>query len=162
MGHVELASKIDHTLLGPDISQDRVRALCKEATKYGFKSVCVNPNYVSLAKEELRESEVKVCTVIGFPHGANSREVKAFEAREAVDDGADELDMVLNLSALKAKDYRTVLEEIVAVREAVGDEMGVKASGGIRDYETAVRMLEAGADRIGTSSGVEIIEGAPE
>jgi deoxyribose-phosphate aldolase len=166
---------------------------------------------------------VKVATVIGFPHGATLPAVKAFEAKEAVDAGADELDMVINIAALKAKDYRAVLEEIVGVREAiakaprwiilkviletslldeeekvagailakaagadfvktstgfgpggakiedvkllkeaVGPGMGVKAAGGISDYETAMAMIEAGADRIGTSSGVAIIDGAPE
>lgn len=214
---------VDHTALGPDVPPERVRELCAEARRYKFYGVCVNPCYIGLAKEELRDTEVKVVTVIGFPHGATLPQVKAFEAKEAVDAGADELDMVLNIAALKSKDYQAVLEEIVGVREAiakaprriilkviletslleeeekvagailsqaagadfvktstgfagggatvedvrllkeaVGPKVGVKAAGGIRDYETAVALIEAGAARLGTSSGVALIEGAPE
>jgi deoxyribose-phosphate aldolase len=219
----ELAERIDHTALGPDVPPERVKALCAEAINYGFAAVCVNPCYVHLAKEELPETSVKVATVLGFPHGATLPQVKAYEAREAVEAGADELDMVVNVAALKAKDYRAVLEEIAGVRGAVaeaprriilkviletalladeqkiagailaqeagadfvktstgfgprgatiedvrllkatvGPRVRVKAAGGIRDYETAVAMIRAGADRIGTSAGVAILEGAPE
>lgn len=219
----ELAAKIDHTLLGPEVSREQVKQLCAEAVRYKFFAVCVNPCHVPLAKGELRDTKVRIVTVIGFPHGTTLPQVKAFEAREAVDAGADELDMVINIAALKAKDYRLVTEEIAAVREAVakaprkillkviletallndeqkvagailaqaagadfvktstgfgpggatvedvrllreavGSKMGVKAAGGIRDYETAIRLIEAGADRIGTSAGVAIIQGAPE
>jgi deoxyribose-phosphate aldolase len=215
---VKLASMIDHTLLGPDVSKEQVEELCQDAIRHKFAAVCVNPCYVSLAKEKLRDSSVKVCTVIGFPQGANIPQVKALEAKGAVDDGADELDMVINIAALKAGDYRTVLEEIRGVREAIAkvprkitlkviletplldegqkvagailvaaagadfiktctgfsgnatvedvklfkqtvkDKVKIKASGGIKDYETALKLVEAGADRIGTSWGVEVIE----
>ncbi len=219
----ELAKLIDHTALGPAVTPERVKELCAEAVRYDFFAVCVNPCHVALAKRELRDTAVKVATVIGFPHGATLPEVKAFEARAAVDAGADELDMVINVAALQQKDYRAVHEEIAAVREAVakaprrillkviletalldesgkvagaiiaqaagadfvktstgfgpggatvedvkllrstvGPGMGVKAAGGIRDYETAIAMVAAGANRIGTSSGVAIIQGAPE
>jgi len=223
MRRSELAERIDHTVLGPDVAPERVEELCAEAARYKLYAVCVNPCYIRLAKEELKETTVKVAAVIGFPQGATLPQVKAFEAKEAVDAGADELDMVVNIAALKAKDYRAMLEEIVGVREAVakaprriilkviletalldeeqkiagailakaagadfvktstgfgpggatvedvkllketvGSGVGVKAAGGIRDYETAVAMIEAGADRIGTSSGAAIIQGAPE
>lgn len=223
MRRSELAKLIDHTALGPDIAPERIKELCAEAIRYKFHAVCVNPCYVRLAKQELRDAEVKVDTVIGFPQGVTLPQVKAFEAEEAVDAGADELDMVINVAALKSQDYKVVLEEIVTVREAiaraprkiilkviletallseqqkvagailvkaggadfvksstgfgpggataedvqllkrtVGQQMGVKAAGGIRDYETALALIEAGADRIGTSSGVAIIQGASE
>lgn len=222
MRRTELASKIDYALLGPDISAAQVKELCKEASRYKVACVCVNPCHVALAKSELKDSSVKVCTVIGFPHGANHPEAKVFEAKQALLDGADELDMVINISALKSKDYRTVLEEIRAVREetrkgakeillkailetallneeekvagcilakaggadfvktstgfgpagatiedvalmrkTVGAEMGIKASGGIKDYETALAMLKAGANRLGTSAAAKILQEAP-
>ncbi len=222
MRRAELASKIDYALLGPDTSAARVKELCKEAARYKVACVCVNPCYVALAKSELKDSSVKVCTVIGFPHGASHPEAKVFEAKQALLDGADELDMVINIGALKSKDYRAVLEEIRAVREeakkgakeivlkviletallndeekvagcilakaggadfvktstgfgprgatvedialmrkAVGEGMGIKAAGGIKDHETALAMLKAGATRLGTSSAVKIIEEAP-
>jgi deoxyribose-phosphate aldolase len=223
----ELAQRIEHTALGPDVPQERVRALCEEAIQHGFYGVCVNPCHVALAKAVLKEKDaaarIKVVTVVGFPHGTSVAAVKAFEAERAIRDGADELDMVIHVAALKERDYHHVLEEILAVREetqksprpialkviletallddeqkvagcilakaagadfvktstgfgpggatvedvkllkqAVGEGMGVKAAGGIRDYETAAAMIEAGADRIGTSSGVQILEGASE
>lgn len=222
MRRAELASKIDYALLGPDILATQVKELCKEAARYKFACVCVNPCYVALAKSELKDSPVKVCTVIGFPHGASHSGAKVFEAKQALLDGADELDMVINIGALKFKDYRTVLEEIRAVREetrkgakeillkviletallneeekiagcilakaggadfvktstgfgpggatvedialirkTVGAEMGIKASGGIKDYETALAMIRAGANRIGTSAAIKILEEAP-
>jgi deoxyribose-phosphate aldolase len=219
----ELAERIDHTALGPDVSPERVRQICAEAKEWGFYGVCVNPCYIELAKKELEGTSVKIVTVIGFPHGATLPQVKAYEARAAVEAGADELDMVINIAALKAKGYQTILKELAAVREAlvrapkriilkailetglltdeekvagailaqaggadfvktstgfgprgatvedvkllkgaVGPRMKIKAAGGIRDYQTAMAMIEAGADRLGTSSGVAIIEGAPE
>ncbi|WP_427340589.1 deoxyribose-phosphate aldolase [Caloranaerobacter sp. DY30410] len=212
-----IASMIDHTILKPDTTKDKVKKVCEEAKKYGFASVCVNPYYVKYVKELLEGSEVKVTSVIGFPLGSNTKEVKAFEASQAIKDGADELDMVINIGALKDKEYDVVREDIKAVvdaakgkaivkviietcllteeekvmacklakeagadfvktstgfstggatvedvrlmRETVGEEMGVKASGGVRDLETAKAMIEAGATRIGASSSVAIVEG---
>ncbi len=219
----ELARRIEHTRLGPAVTRRDVEALCEEAKAYGFYGVCVNPCHVARAKSLLKDTEVRVVTVVGFPHGTSPPAVKAAEAEQAIRDGADELDMVVRVSALKERDYSVLLEEMEAVRDeiqksprpitlkviletalltdeekvagcilakaagadfvktstgfgpggatpedvrllkqAVGEGMGVKAAGGIRDYETAVRMIEAGADRIGTRSGVEIFEGAPE
>ena len=219
----EIARYIDHTVLGPTTSPEDVRRVCEEARVYGFYAVCIPPTYVALARELLKDSGVKVCTVAGFPHGQHVPEVKAFEAKAAVDQGADEVDMVINVAALKAGDYPAVLRDIRAVREeidkaprkvilkvilecallsdeekvagailakaagadfvktstgfgpggatvedvtllrkAVGPEMGVKAAGGIRDYETALRMIDAGATRIGASRGVQIVQGAPD
>jgi deoxyribose-phosphate aldolase len=214
----QLAKLIDHTLLKPDATKDDIKRLCEEAKKYGFWSVCVNPTYVSLATDILGESDVKVCSVVGFPLGANTPEVKALEAERAVNDGASEIDMVIDIGALKSRDYRLVKEDIRKVveraqaqknmvvkviieaglltddekvlacrlvkesgadfvktstgfnalgatvhdvklmRSAVGSDFGVKASGGIRTYRDAAKLVEAGANRIGTSSGVAIIE----
>lgn len=211
-----IISIIDHTLLKPEATSEMVKKLCKEAKEHGFFSVCVNPYYVKLAKKELKDSPVKVVTVIGFPLGSTTKEVKAFESSEAIKNGADELDMVINIGALKAKDYSKVEEDIKAVveiakkealvkviietcllndeekkkaceiakkagvdfvktstgfstggateediklmRKVVGQDLGVKASGGIRDYEVAKRMVEAGASRLGASSSVKIAE----
>jgi deoxyribose-phosphate aldolase len=214
-GH-QLASLIDHTLLKPDAMPEAIERLCREAAEYGFASVCVNPGNVVRAARLLRGTRVNVCTVIGFPLGATTSLAKAFEARDAVAGGADELDMVLNVGALKAGDETLVSRDIRAVVEAadgrvvkviletgllteeekvracllvkeagaafvktstgfgpggatvedvqlmrrtVGPDFGVKASGGIRDRETAERMVAAGAIRLGTSSGVGIIRG---
>lgn len=211
-----IASMIDHTILKPDTTKDQVEKVCKEAREYGFASVCVNPFYVDYVNELLKESDVKVTSVIGFPLGNTLKEVKSFEAKEAVKRGADELDMVINIAALKNGEYDIVKNDIKAVVEAsgkalvkviieacllndeekkiacklskeagadfvktstgfstsgateedvklmrntVGKEMGVKASGGIRDIEKANRMIEAGASRIGASSSVAIVEG---
>ncbi len=224
MRRKELASLIDHTALGPAISITRVKSLCKEASKYGFYAVCVNPYYVRLVSGELKDTQVKICTVIGFPHGAHSPQAKLFEAKQAVDDGADELDMVINIAALKEGDYKTVLEEIRSIREetkkkgtketvlkvilentlleeeekvsgcilakaagadfvktatgfgpggataqdvklmrqAVGPKMGIKAAGGIKTYQDCIELIEAGANRIGASSSVDILKGAPD
>ncbi|RLE29382.1 deoxyribose-phosphate aldolase [Candidatus Acetothermia bacterium] len=223
MRKAELAKLIDHTVLGPATDRAAVERVCEEAKRYGFGAVCIPPTYVSLAHRLLRDSEVKVCTVVAFPHGQHVSAVKAFEAKTAVDQGADEVDMVVNVAALLAGDYEYVLSDIRAVREAidkaprpivlkvilecallpderkeagailakaagadfvktstgfgpggatpedvallrraVGDSMGVKAAGGIRDYETALAMIQAGANRIGASKGVQILEGAPE
>ena len=210
------AKLIDHTLLKSAAAQEQITALCAQARTYGFASVCVNPYWVKWAKKQLKGSGVKVCTVIGFPLGATPSAVKAFEAQQAVKDGADELDMVLNIGALKSGDTAAVLKDIRAVRKAcegkilkviletseltdkekvlacqlaarakadfvktstgfssagatakdvalmrksISPAMQVKASGAVRtrtDFET---MISAGATRIGTSSGVRIIEG---
>lgn len=223
MRKVELAKLIDHTLLGPSASADGVRTLCKEAKRHGFFSVCVDPCHVPLAYDLLENSPVNVCTVIGFPHGMNMGEIKAFEAQKAIAAGADELDMVVNLAALKDGNYGLVsdeikrvcaeaekaskpvlvkviletaalqdeekvagailakaagadfvktstgfgpggatVEDVALLRQTVGGTMGVKAAGGIRDYETAITMIQAGATRIGASRSVAILEGAPE
>ncbi|WP_142414829.1 deoxyribose-phosphate aldolase [Hathewaya massiliensis] len=217
MDKKSLCKFIDHTLLKPDCSAVEVEELCSEALKYNFASVCVNPSFVSLCSEKLKESGVKVCTVIGFPLGATTIEVKVFEAKNAIDNGATELDMVINISKLKDKDYDYIREEIKSLaqvcknhaslkviietcllseeeklmacrlskeagadfvktstgfsksgatvediklmRNTVGDHMGVKASGGIRDTVIALDMIEAGATRIGASASVKIIEG---
>lgn len=211
---MRLNKMIDHTILNPDATKDEVIRVIDEAKAHEFASVCLEPCWVSLAAERLADSPVKVCTVIGFPLGANTKTVKAFEAKEAVDNGAEEVDMVLNIGALKSGDYDLVLEDMKAVREAakeavvkviletclltdeekkkacalakdagldfvktstgfstagatttdvklmrevVGDKMGVKASGGIRDRETAEAMIAAGASRIGASKSIAIV-----
>jgi deoxyribose-phosphate aldolase len=215
----ELAKTIDHTLLKAIAAEEQVRELCAEAKKYGFMSVCVNPCWVSLCAKELSGSGVLVCTVIGFPLGANATETKASEAKLAVAQGAREIDMVINLGAAKSGNWRLVEEEIRAVvaasgeaavkviietcylsdaekarsceaaakagarfvktstgfgtggasaedvrlmRKATGGKLLVKASGGIRSYHDAIKMLEAGADRIGASSSVAIVSELPE
>ena len=206
---------IDHTLLKADARDEQIIKLCEEARKYDFASVCVNPGYVGLALKELKGTDVKVCTVIGFPLGATSTAEKAYEAREAAFEGASEIDMVINISRLKEKDDKYVKRDIEEVRKAVPncvlkviietclltdeekeracrlsleagadfvktstgfssggatehdvklmrdvvkDKCGVKASGGVRTKEDFLKMIEAGASRIGTSSGVKIIE----
>lgn len=211
---MRLNKTIDHTILNPDATKNEVIKVIDEAKAYDFASVCLEPCWVTLAAERLADSEVKVCTVIGFPLGANTKTVKAFEAKEAVENGADEVDMVLNIGALKSGEYDLVLEDMKAVREAakdavvkviletclltdeekkkacalakeagmdfvktstgfstagattedvklmreaVGDAMGVKASGGIRDRETAKAMIAAGASRIGASKSIAIV-----
>ncbi len=211
---MRLNKTIDHTILNPDATKDEVIKVIDEAKAYDFASVCLEPCWVTLAAERLADSKVKVCTVIGFPLGANTKTVKAFEAKEAVENGADEVDMVLNIGALKSGEYDSVLEDMKAVREAakdavvkviletclltdeekkkacalakeagmdfvktstgfstagattddvklmreaVGDAMGVKASGGIRDRETAEAMIAAGASRIGASKSIAIV-----
>ena len=203
---------IDHTVLKPDTKEESVVALCKEALEYNFASVCVNPCFVELCAKLLKGSDVKVCTVIGFPLGANTKEVKGFDA---VNKGAEEIDMVINIGALKDGKDDYVYEEIKYVKECckgkllkviietclltdeekvracelskkagadfvktstgfstggatasdvalmrktVGSEMGVKASGGVRSYEDLVNMVEAGANRIGTSSGPKLLK----
>ena len=210
---------IDHTLLKPDATQDQIAQLCYEARKHAFASVCVNPSYVKLCADLLKDSEVLVCTVIGFPLGATSTESKAFEAQKAVRDGANEVDMVINVGGLKSHDYELVEGDIAAVaravhaggailkviieaalltdeekvaacqlarvagadfvktstgfgpggataedvalmRRVVGIGMGVKASGGIRSYADAKKMIAAGASRIGASASVMIAQEA--
>lgn len=206
---------IDHTLLKPEATKEMIENLCKEAKEYDFKSVCVNPYWVSTAYEELRDSDVLVCTVVGFPLGSTTKETKFFETDFAVQEGADEIDMVINVGALKSKQYDVVLEDIKSVVQAangrtvkviietcllsdeekvkacelsmeaganfvktstgfstagakvedvelmksiVGDNLEVKASGGIRDLDTALKMIEAGATRLGVSAGVQIVK----
>lgn len=213
----QLAEMIDSTLLKPPATKDDIEKLCREAEKHGFGCVCVNPIYVSLATKLLKGTEVKVCSVIGFPFGSTLPEVKVFEARRAVEDGAREVDMVINIGALKSGDHGTVkqdiemvvdlkrlysdlivkviieagyltreekmmacrlvkeagadfvktstgivggatIEDVQLMRKTVGNDMGVKAAGGIRTLKDALAMIEAGANRIGTSSAVAIIE----
>lgn len=216
-----VARFIDHTLLKPDATADQIAQLCYEARKYGFASVCVNPSFVKLCADLLKGSEVKVCTVIGFPLGASAPDVKAFETETALRDGATEIDMVINIGALKGRDYTLVARDIAGVvklahaagalvkviietallneeekiaacllakeagadyvktstgfsgggatvsdvalmRRVVGPEMGVKASGGVKDYADAMSMVKAGATRIGASAGVKIVAGEKE
>lgn len=214
-----IARTIDHTLLKAIATEQQVHELCVEAKANGFASVCVNPVWVPLCARELASSKVLVCTVIGFPLGANATETKAFEAGLAVKQGADEVDMVINLGAAKAGDWKAVEEDIRGVvkaagkatvkviietcyltdaekvkaceaaaragahfvktstgfgtggatpddvrlmKKTVGDKLLVKASGGIRSYHDAIKMLEAGADRLGASSGVAIVSELPE
>ena len=214
---MNIAKMIDHTLLKPDAKKDQIVTLCEEAKKYNFASVCVNPTWVKLASELLAGTEVKVCTVIGFPLGATTSNTKAFETEDAIKNGATEVDMVINIGALKDKNYDLVREDIKAVVEAakgkaltkviietclltneeketacklaveagtdfvktstgfstggatvedialmrktVGPDIGVKASGGVRSSEDTSKMVEAGATRIGASSGVAIVNG---
>lgn len=210
-----LAKYIDHTLLKPDATTEDVNKLCAEARQFEFASVCVNPSHVALSKTLLHGSPVKVCTVIGFPLGATTTIAKVMETRDAIANGAEEIDMVINVGAVKAKKWDLVKQDIEAVREAsegyilkviletalltdeekiksseiskeagadfvktstgfgpggatehdvalmrqvVGEKMGVKASGGIRDYETAQKMIDAGATRIGASASVAIVQ----
>lgn len=152
------AKLIDHTILKPVASQEDVRRICEEAKEHGFFSVCINPYWVAYAKELLKGTDVKVCTVIGFPLGANTTAVKEYETQDALKNGADEIDMVINLGALKSGDYDTVLKDIAAVRKAcegkilkviietsqLTDEEKVKACG---------LSAEAGADFVKTSTG---------
>lgn len=209
-----VASKIDHTILKADAGRKQVIEYCRQAREHSFASVCVNPCHVPLAAQELNGSDVKVCTVIGFPLGADSSDVKAYAAMTAVKEGAQEIDMVINIGALKDGDYDYVendirkvveasgnslvkviietcyltdeekvqacrlavkagahfvktstgfgsagatAEDVRLMKQTVGEGIGVKASGGIRSYSEATEMIDAGADRIGTSSGVKII-----
>lgn len=229
----DIAKLIDHTLLSPQATQKEITNLCMEAQCFSFASVCVNPFYVKFCSELLNDSSVKVCTVIGFPLGANTTSVKIFEAQTAVKDGADEIDMVINVGKAIENDFDFILNEVKAVkdslkilesevskkiilkviletcflsdfqivecckasvsggadfvktstgfaspkssegqllpngasvhhvqlmRKTVGEKIGVKASGGIRSYNTLIQMVEAGATRIGTSSGVSIVQ----
>lgn len=213
-----LNKHIEHTLLKQDAKLEDFIKLFKEAKEHNFLGVCINPAYVKLAKEYLNETDVKIVTVVGFPLGANRPDVKAFETSRAVEDGADEIDMVINVTAIKNQDYDFVIKDIKAVKEACKNKplkviletdlltkeeikkacelcieakadfvktstgfvkngvgakaedvklmyetvspygLKVKASGGIRDKETALKMLDAGAERLGTSSGVKIAE----
>ncbi len=155
-----LAGMIDHTLLKPDVTSDMIAQLCFEARKYHFASVCVNPTHVKLSAELLRDTDVKVCTVIGFPLGATSPEVKAFETQQAIQDGATEIDMVINIGALKAGDHELVardIREVVSVSHAAGALVKVIIETALlTDEEKIVACLlakEAGADFVKTSTG---------
>lgn len=214
---LNLSEMIDHTLLRADATKAEITKLTEEAKKYQFASVCVNPTWVAYSAEQLIGSTVKVCTVIGFPLGASATETKAFEAKQAIASGATEVDMVINIGALKdgddefvKKDIQAVVEaaagkalvkviieaslltddekiracqmsdqagadfvktstgfstggatseDVALMRKTVGDKLGVKASGGIRNLEDMEKMIAAGASRIGASSGVKIMEG---
>ena len=215
---MNLNKYIDHTLLKPESTTSQIVKLCDEAKKYDFASVCVNPTHIALCAKELKGSTVKVCTVIGFPLGANTSEVKAFETKNAIENGAQEIDMVLNIGALKEGNYELVKNDIKAVHDAANGtlvkvifetclltneeivkaceicmEVGVeyvktstgfnksgatfevvklmsdtvkgkclvKAAGGVRCFDDALKMVnECGASRLGTSSGVAIMESA--
>lgn len=212
-----VSGMVDHTLLKQNATVEQIKKLCAEARQYQFCSVCVNPCYVPLCYEELRGSGVKVCTVIGFPLGATTTKTKCFEANEAIENGADEVDMVVNVGKIKSGDWQFVkkdiadlvtavhgravvkviietclltddekvkvcqiakeagadfvktstgfstggatVEDVALMRKTVGPNMGVKASGGVRGPEDAKAMIEAGANRLGTSAGVAIAKG---
>lgn len=214
---MNIASMIDHTILKADATKADVIKICKEAKEYNFKSVCVNSCYTELVANELKDSDVLVCTVVGFPLGAMDSKAKAFETARAIDLGANEIDMVINIGALKDKDYTLVKndikevveaahnkaivkviieaclltddekikacelsqeagadfvktstgfstggatpEDIALMRRTVGPNMGVKASGGVRTQSDAIKVIEAGANRIGASSSIAIVEG---
>ena len=211
---MELNKYIDHTLLKPTATERDIIDLCNEAKKFKFFSVCINSSYIPLAKQLLKGSSVKICTVVGFPLGATSTEAKAFEAKQAIQEGASEIDMVLNIGFLKSKNYVEVFKDISDVKLAIGKtplkvileiselskndivkaceicldakvdfvktstgfsksgatltavkimkktikgQIKIKASGGIRDLDTVQKYLEVGVSRIGTSSGVDIV-----
>jgi deoxyribose-phosphate aldolase len=212
-----VAAMIDHTLLKPDASRKEIETLCREAAEYTFASVCVNPTWVATCARLLQGSSVKVCSVVGFPLGATTSDTKGYEARRVIFDGATEVDMVINVGALKSGDVRVVERDIEAVtgpcreggalskviieaalltddekvtastlakaagadyvktstgfasggataadvalmRRVVGEDMGVKAAGGVRDLEGLKAMVAAGATRIGASAGVRIVQ----
>ena len=182
---MNVAKMIDHTILKPNVTDADVIKVCSEAKEYGFFSVCVNPYFVPLVAKELSGTDVKVTSVIGFPLGASTTFIKAAEAKKAVEDGANEIDMVINVSALKDGKYDFVQSDIAAVVDAIkgkailkviletclltkeeivkGCELSkaagaqfVKTSTGVRDYETAMAVIQAGATRIGASSSVDI------
>lgn len=156
---MKIASMIDHTLLKPEATKEAIETLCNEAKEYKFKAVCVNPYYVKMCKEILKDSEVKVATVIGFPLGASTKEVKAFETKNAIENGADEVDMVLNIGAMKNKDYNAVKEDIKAVVEVAKNKAIVKViiETCLLTDEEKVKACElskeAGADFVKTSTG---------
>ncbi len=215
--HAGLAALIDHTLLKPDATEEQIRKLCAEAAEYKFATVCIQPTWVRFAARLLQGTGVGVCTVAGFPLGANTPDVKAYEARRTIFDGATEVDMVINIGALKSRDYQTVeddirgvvracreggalskviieaalldddekvkastlaaaagadfvktstgfgpggatVEDVALMRRVVGEKMGVKAAGGVRDRATAKQMVQAGATRIGASAGIRIVK----
>ena len=158
MNNKELANIIDHTLLKADATQAEIIKLCAEAKEFNFASVCVNPSMVKLASEELKGCDVDVCTVIGFPLGATTSEVKAFEVKNTIENGATEVDMVINIGKLKDRDLVYVKNDI----KAVGSDMGVKASGGVRTREDAMNMVENGATRIGASASIAIATGTKQ
>ena len=155
---MNVAKLIDHTLLKPAATRQDIHHLCEEARQYGFFSVCINPVWVSYAKEQLKGSDVKVCTVIGFPLGANTTAVKVYETEDALKNGADEIDMVINIGALKAQEYQTVLQDIQAVRKAcAGHVLKVIIETSQLTDEEKVKACElsaqAEADFVKTSTG---------
>lgn len=211
---MEINKYIDHTVLKATSTVEDIKKLCKEAKEYKFYAVCVNGSYVKLAANELENSDIKVCAVIGFPLGAMSKETKIFEAKKCIEDGATEIDMVINIGFMKSKKYIEVEEEIREIKEAIGnnilkviietcylteeekkiasemcvkakadfvktstgfgtgganledlklmksvvkDQIKIKAAGGVKDLETAILFIEAGANRLGTSSGVQLV-----
>ncbi len=157
--NIDIASIIDHTLLKPDATEKDIKRICREALTYGFASVCINPFRVKLVSRLLQNSTVKTCTVIGFPLGSNAPEVKAFETRNAVMNGAEEVDMVINIGALKSGKYEEVKRDIEGVVKASGPHVMVKVileTGLLTDEEKikgSVLAMEAGADFIKTSTG---------
>lgn len=216
---MDIARYIDHTILKPEATINQIKKLCQEALAYNFASVCINPTHVKLATELLQNSDVKVCTVVGFPLGANLTSTKVYETEQALNDGATEIDMVINIGALKSGDEKLVeqdiadvvakthqhggickviietalltdeekvkacqlskkvgadfvktstgfsrsgatVEDVALMRQTVGPELGVKASGGIRTWLDAKNMIAAGANRLGVSAGVQIVEEA--
>ncbi len=160
-----LSKYIDHTLLKPTATEMDFRKLCEEIYQNSFYSACVPPYYVAFVKELLEYSDAKVCTVIGFPLGYQTTEVKMAEAQKALHDGADELDMVMNISAFKSMAYETVKQEIKSLADLAHSQNALlkviieTASGGIQTYEQAMAFIEAGVTRLGTSSGVAIVSG---
>ncbi|NRT72382.1 deoxyribose-phosphate aldolase [Clostridium beijerinckii] len=212
---MKIAKYIDHTILKPEATVEDVKRLCREAKEYNFASVCVNGCYAKLVSNELAGSEVKTCVVVGFPLGAMTKEAKAFETSQAIENGASEIDMVINVGALKDKNYSLLKEDIEAVvnaakgkalvkviietclltdeekvkaceiakeakadfvktstgfstggatkedialmRKTVGPDLGVKASGGVRDFKAAMEMINAGASRVGSSNSIAIV-----
>lgn len=216
MQSYDFAQFIDHTALTAEKTEQDILKLCDEAIEHNFFSVCVNSGYIPLAKQKLQNANVKICTVVGFPLGANLSCVKAFEAKEAIKAGAEEIDMVINIGLIKSSKWDSVkadiqavltacegallkviletclltkeeitrsckicrdlgvgfvktstgfnkggatVEDIALMRQVVGENIGVKASGGVRDTETAIAMIKNGATRIGSSSGIAIING---
>lgn len=212
---MKLNKYIDHTLLKADATKEKIAQLCEEAKAHDFASVCVNTYWVSYCKELLKSSDVKVCTVVGFPLGAMNTKAKAFETADAIENGAEEIDMVINIGELKARNYDAVRNDVKAVveaakghcvkvilenclltkeeivkacelcvdagamfvktstgfstsgasvedvslmKEAVKGKCKVKAAGGVRNYDDLMKMIEAGADRIGTSAGVALMQ----
>lgn len=211
---MNISKYIEHTLLKSTATEREIINLCQEAIENNFHAVCVNPSYVALVKQLLRDTPVKICTVIGYPLGAMATETKVFEAKKALEDGADEIEMVINLGFLKSKNHVLVFKDIRDVKLAIGttplkviieisdlnknevikiceicmdakadfiktstgysktgatltavkiikktvrDHIKIKASGGIRDYDSAIKYIEAGADRIGSSTGVNVL-----
>ena len=213
---MNIAKYIDHTILKPEATVEDVKKLCMEAREYNFASVCVNGCHAKLVSTELAGTDVKTCVVVGFPLGAMTKEAKAFETKNAIENGASEIDMVINIGALKDRSYTLLKEDIEAVvnaakgkaivkviietclltdeekvkacviskeakadfvktstgfssggatkedialmRKTVGETLGVKASGGVRDYKTAMEMINAGASRIGSSNSIAIVK----
>ena len=171
----ELNQYIDHTLLKPTATPEDIVALCDEAKEYNFYSVCVNSCYAYLASQELKKSKVKVVSTVGFPLGASSSDAKICEAKNAVKNGADEIDMVINIGFLKAELYKSVREEISAVKKAIGrrvlkvtietcylsdDEKRMACE--IKTEAEAIAFIKAGVDRIGNSSGVKLLYSSKE